>query len=77
MASRLALREGAGPLSPVGTDHLLMGILLARRGMGHDLLVAHDVTKNRLRDALRAASAAAAAQSAERSSHTKEMNDDT
>ena len=56
MASRLALREGAGPLSPVGTDHLLMGVLLARRGLGYDILVSHDVTRHRLIDALRAVS---------------------
>ena len=53
MASRLALREGSGPLSPVGTDHLLMGILLARRGLGHEILISHDVTRHRLRDELR------------------------
>ena len=55
MASRLALREGEGPLSPVGTDHLLTGILLARRGLGYRILVDHHVTRNALRDALRAA----------------------
>jgi excisionase family DNA binding protein len=69
MASRLALREGVGPLSPVGTDHLLMGILLARRGLGHEILISHDATRHRLRDALRAAAA-------EQSSHTKEMDHD-
>jgi len=72
MASRLALREGAGPLSPVGTDHLLMGILLARRGLGYEILVSHDVTRHRLRDALRAASSKAS----EERSNTKETNHD-
>ena len=57
MASRLALREGDNPLSPVGTDHLLMGILLARRGLGYEILVEHDALKNPLRAALRAAAA--------------------
>jgi excisionase family DNA binding protein len=71
MASRLALREGAGPLSPVGTDHLLMGILLARRGIGHDVLVSHDATRHRLRDALRAAWA-----KANTSTDTKETEHD-
>jgi excisionase family DNA binding protein len=69
MASRLALREGSGPLSPVGTDHLLMGILLSRRGLGHEILIQHDATRHRLRDALRAAAL-------ELSSHTKEMDHD-
>jgi excisionase family DNA binding protein len=55
MASRLALREGDGPLSPVGTDHLLTGILLARRGLGYQILVDHHVTRTTLREALRAA----------------------
>jgi excisionase family DNA binding protein len=57
MASRMALREGADdPLSPVGTDHLLIGVLLARHGLGHDFLVQRQVTRKRLREALRAAS---------------------
>ena len=56
MGSRMALREGNDdPLSPVGTDHLLSGILLARHGLGHDLLVQRQVTRKRLREALRAA----------------------
>lgn len=55
MASRLALREAETPLSPVGTDHLLMGILLARRGLGYEILMQHGATRHRLRDALRAA----------------------
>jgi excisionase family DNA binding protein len=54
MASRLALREGENnPLSPVGTDHLLTGILLARRGRGHDLLLKQGVTRARLKQALK------------------------
>ena len=56
LASRLAQREageGGSPLSPVGTDHLLQGIFLSRRGIGHDLMVRHDVTRQRLRSALR------------------------
>ncbi len=54
LASRLALREGDGsPLSPVGTDHLLLGILLSRRGLGCEILVQHNVARQRLREALR------------------------
>jgi len=61
MASRMALREGADdPLSPVGTDHLLTGVLLARHGLGHDFLVQRQVTRKRLREALRAASSSEA-----------------
>jgi excisionase family DNA binding protein len=55
MAARLALREGEGPLAPVGTDHLLTGVLLARRGLGYQILSERGVTRNRLRDALHAA----------------------
>jgi excisionase family DNA binding protein len=53
LAARLALREGANnPLSPVGTDHLLSGVFLARNGLGHELLAKHNVTRQRLRDVL-------------------------
>ena len=54
LAAKLAARESGGmPLSPIGTDHLLTGIFLARRGLGHDLLVQHHVTRAGLREALR------------------------
>jgi excisionase family DNA binding protein len=53
LAGKLAVRESRGtPLSPIGTDHLLTGILLARRGLGHEILMQHHVTRDRLRDAL-------------------------
>jgi excisionase family DNA binding protein len=56
LAARLAAREsrGAGgtPLAPIGTDHLLTGILLTRRGLGHQILAQHHVTRDRLRQAL-------------------------
>src|SRR5688500_7170209 len=77
MASRLALREGAGPFSPVGTDHLLMGILLARRGLGYEILIQHDATRHRLHDALRAAAGSTATAPAEQGSTTKETDHDT
>jgi excisionase family DNA binding protein len=52
-AARVARRQStdAGD-SLVGTDHLLMGILLARRGRGFEFLRQHGVTRQRLRDAL-------------------------
>jgi len=53
LAAKLAARESGGtPLSPIGTDHLLTGIFLARRGLGHDILVQHHVTRASLREAL-------------------------
>jgi len=53
LAARLAMREGdGGPLSPVGTDHLLTGVFLARQGSGHELLTQHKITRQRLREAL-------------------------
>jgi excisionase family DNA binding protein len=53
LASRLAIRESPGKaLAPVGTDHLLLGILLARKGLGHEILLEHNVTRQRLREAL-------------------------
>ena len=55
LAARLATREGGGhPLSPVGTDHLLTGIFLAREGLGHQLLAEKKVTRQRLKEALAA-----------------------
>lgn len=54
LASRMALRDGEGnPLSPVGTDHLLTGIFLARQSRGHALLVERGVTRGKLREALK------------------------
>ena len=54
LAAKLAARESGGtPLSPVGTDHLLTGIFLARRGLGHQILAQHHVTRERLRQVLR------------------------
>ena len=53
LASRLAERDAA---SLVGTDHLLTGILLARQGLGHEILARHGVTRQRLRQALHDAS---------------------
>jgi excisionase family DNA binding protein len=56
LAARLALRESGGKaLSPIGTDHLLMGILLARRGTGYELLMKQNVDRHALRDMLNAA----------------------
>src|SRR5205085_11229396 len=52
LASRLAMREGAGPLSAIGAGHLLTGILLARRGIGYEILFRHDVNRQRMREAL-------------------------
>ena len=53
LATRLAIRESPGKaLAPVGTDHLLMGILLSRRGLGFEILSQHNVTRQRLRRAL-------------------------
>ena len=54
LASRMALKEGEGnPLSPVGTDHLLTGVFLARQSRGHALLVERGVTRASLREALK------------------------
>jgi excisionase family DNA binding protein len=54
LAAKLAARESGGtPLSPVGTDHLLTGIFLTRRGLGHQILAQHHVTRERLRQVLR------------------------
>ncbi len=55
LAARLATREGGGhPLSPVGTDHLLTGIFLAREGLGHQLLAEKKVSRQRLKETLAA-----------------------
>jgi len=52
LAARLATREGGGhPLSPVGTDHLLMGIFLAREGLGHAFLLERKINRQRLKEA--------------------------
>lgn len=59
LASTLARRQAdkaRSPLAPVGTDHLLLGILLARRGLGSQILAQHNVTRRRLKDALSRAS---------------------
>jgi ATP-dependent Clp protease ATP-binding subunit ClpA len=56
LAARLALRQSEGnPLAPVGSDQLLMGIFLARRGLGHELLAEQNISRQHLRDALAAA----------------------
>ncbi len=53
LAARLARRKSApGDELAVGTDHLLMGILLARRGLGHEILKTNHITRARLRQAL-------------------------
>jgi excisionase family DNA binding protein len=53
LAAKLAARESGGtPLSPIGTDHLLTGIFLTRRGLGHQILAQHHVTRDRLRHVL-------------------------
>ena len=53
LAAKLAARESGGtPLSPIGTDHLLTGIFLSRRGLGHQILAEHHVSRDRLREAL-------------------------
>jgi len=63
LATRLALREADGEaIAPVGSDHLLMGILLARRGLGHEILASAGITRQRLREALR---------DADKNSHSK------
>jgi excisionase family DNA binding protein len=36
----------------IGTDHLLLGVLLAHQGLGHQLLRRHKITRHRLRDVL-------------------------
>jgi excisionase family DNA binding protein len=36
----------------IGTDHLLMGVLLSHQGLGHQILRQHKITRQRLRDAL-------------------------
>lgn len=59
LASTLARRQADkahSPLAPVGTDHLLAGILLARRGLGAQILTQHAVTRRRLKEALGRAS---------------------
>ena len=54
LAARLALREGNdNPLSPIGTDHLLIGVFLTRNSRAHELLVANHATSHRLRKALK------------------------
>jgi hypothetical protein len=56
LAAKLAARESGGaggtPLSPIGTDHLLTGIFLTRRGLGHEILAQHHVTRDQLRQVL-------------------------
>jgi hypothetical protein len=53
LAAKLAARESGGtPLAPIGTDHLLTGIFLTRRGLGHQILTEHHVTRERLRQVL-------------------------
>jgi excisionase family DNA binding protein len=54
LAARMALREGNdNPLSPIGTDHLLTGVFLTRNARAHELLTGHNVTRRRLKKALR------------------------
>ena len=56
LAMRLAHRRGAPGDTAVGTDHLLMGILLSRRGLGHEILKSNHITRARLRSAIAEAS---------------------
>ena len=54
LAARLALRQGNdNPLSPIGTDHLLIGVFLTRNSRAHELLVANHATSHRLRKVLK------------------------
>ena len=54
LASKLAQKHARdGATVPVGTDHLLAGVLLARRGLGAEILTQHGVTRRRLKQALR------------------------
>lgn len=56
LASKMAQRAAPdGQPALVGTDHLLLGTLLARCGRGYEILKRHGVTRNRLREALSAA----------------------
>ncbi len=52
LAGKLARREAAGPMALIGVDHLLLGVLLARRGNGFELLVRQGVTRRELSAAL-------------------------
>jgi len=53
LAARLAKKNSpAGERALVGTDHLLMGILLARRGLGFEILKRHNITRALLRPLL-------------------------
>lgn len=58
LAAKLARKQSpddpAAP-APVGTDHLLTGVLLARRGLGAEILTRQGVTRRRLKQALAAA----------------------
>ena len=58
LAMRLAHRKNSSGDVAVGTDHLLMGILLARRGLGNEILKSNHITRARLRSALAEASRA-------------------
>jgi excisionase family DNA binding protein len=52
LAMRLARRKDQSGEVAVGTDHLLMGILLSRRGLGHEILKTNHITRARLRWAM-------------------------
>jgi excisionase family DNA binding protein len=55
VAARLARRSvQSDGQAIIGTDHLLMGVLLSHQGLGHQILRQHKITRRRLRDALTA-----------------------
>jgi len=54
LAAKLAQKQSRDDAAaPIGTDHLLTGILLARRGIGAEILIAHGITRRLLKQALR------------------------
>ena len=58
IASKLAVKQShkdRTPLPLIGSDHLLLGILLSRHGLGHDLLASAGVSRRTLKQALRSA----------------------
>jgi excisionase family DNA binding protein len=53
IAGKLARRAvPADGQAIIGTDHLLLGILLSHQGLGHEILRGHDLTRKRLKAAL-------------------------
>jgi excisionase family DNA binding protein len=53
MAAKLARRAvQSDGQAIIGTDHLLMGVLLSHQGLGHQILRQHKITRQRLRAAL-------------------------